>query len=322
MREPPPRDDVPSPVQRTNWTTIALIGGLALLVLVVVYFATRGNSDQDKLTNSSAVRAPMTVPNAEKLCASSATYELIKRELFRRAAQVRGSDQAAFDRLSGASVVRMDNPVMESQDGSTGGVNCSGSLSIDLPPGVAVVGGRRTLSSDVDYTVAAAADGSGPVVLLKNADAIITPLATLAQVYQPAPEKAQQPNDTNEAAPQDSAGPAPLPQPVPPAQPNPPVPPRPAATRPSYDCNAARTRAELAVCNEAGLAALDRQMAAQYSRAFAAASPEQREILRRSAQRFYAYRDRCPNTACMGDAYTGRMSEIRDIMEGRWQPLH
>nr|NUR37836.1 hypothetical protein [Sphingomonas sp.] len=73
------------------------------------------------------------------------------------------------------------------------------------------------------------------------------------------------------------------------------------------------------MCNEAGLAALDRQMAAQYSRAFAAASPEEREILRQSAHRFYAYRDRCPNTACMGDAYTGRMREIRDIMEGRWQ---
>ena len=41
---------------------------------------------------------------------------------------------------------------MESQDGATGAINCSGSLSLDLPPGVAVVGGRRTLMSDVDYT--------------------------------------------------------------------------------------------------------------------------------------------------------------------------
>jgi hypothetical protein len=33
-----------------------------------------------------------------------------------------------------------------------------------------------------------------------------------------------------------------------------------------------------------------------------------------------AYRDRCPTNACIGDAYVGRMREIRDIMEGRWQP--
>ena len=51
------------------------------------------------------------------------------------------------------AVLRMENPVMESEDSTTGAVNCSGSLSLDLPPGVAVVGGRRTLMSDVDYTV-------------------------------------------------------------------------------------------------------------------------------------------------------------------------
>ena len=60
-------------------------------------------------------------------------------------------------------------------------VNCSGSLSLDLPPGVAAVGGRRTLTADIDYTVQPAADGSGDVVLLRNADAIIAPLATLAR---------------------------------------------------------------------------------------------------------------------------------------------
>ena len=41
---------------------------------------------------------------------------------------------------------------------------------------------------------------------------------------------------------------------------------------------------------------------------------------RQTARRFYAYRDRCFNKACIGDAYVGRMREIRDIMEGRWRP--
>ena len=319
MREPQQRDDVQQPVQRTNWTTIALIGGLLLLVLVVGYFATRGNPDQDKLTNANI--AGSSTPKAqapEKLCAGSATYDLIKRDLFRRAAQVRGSEQAAFDRIAGAAVVRMDNPVMESQDDSTGAVNCSGSLALDLPPGVAVVGGRRTLTSDVDYTVTAAADGSGPMVLLRNADAIVTPLATLSAVAQPAPEP--QATEANESAPQsDATAPGPSGLPVPPTQPTPVAPQRPASARPSFDCSSARTRGEIAVCSEAGLAALDRQMAAQFSRSFTAASPEQRDILRDTAHRFYAYRDRCPNNACIGDAYVGRMREIRDIMEGRWQ---
>jgi len=324
MRELQRADDVETSQGRTNWTAVILVGALLILLLLVVYFATRGNSDQDKLTSSAVVTGKTTGPAREKLCASSATYDLIKRELFRRAAQLRGSDQPAFDRLSTVAVIRMENPVMESQDGSTGAVNCSGSVALDLPPGVQVVGGRHSLSSDIDYTVTMAADGSGPVILLKNADAIVTPLATLAEVNQPSPEQAQQSLQGNDVAPQTnpspSISPAPLAPATPPVRPVPAAPVRAQSARPSFDCSSARTRGEIAVCGDAGLAALDRQMAAQYSRAFDDASPAQREILKDTAHRFYGYRDHCTTNACVGDAYTGRMREISDIMEGRWRP--
>jgi len=307
--EPDRGDGVKEPMRNVNWTTIGLIAGLLLLVAVIAYFATRGNSDQDKLTNVTV--AENSPPTDEKLCASKSTYDLIKHELFRRAAQLRGIDQAAFDQLSNVAVVRMENPVMESEDNSTGAVHCSASMSLDLPPGVAVVGGRRTLTSDIDYTVQRAADGSSPVVLLQHADAIITPLATLVRVAETmAPVQAGQPSE-----------PAPIPAPAPgatstPAQPGPPSS---NVTRPNSSCASAHTRAEIAVCGDPGLAALDRQMAAQYGRAMAEASPQQQAVLQQTHIRFLGYRDRCPNNSCIGDAYVGRMREIRDIMEGRWQ---
>jgi hypothetical protein len=312
---------VQEPVRRLNWTTLALIAGLILLVLVVAYFATRGDADQDKLTNNQLSTA--SPPSDEKACASNATYDLIKRELFRRAAQLRGSDQAAFDRLSAYAVVRMENPVMESEDKHGEWMNCSGSLSLDLPPGVAVVGGRRALMSDVDYKLQRAADGSGTVVLLQNADAIIAPLATLARVAQPAEVS---PNASlNEAAPAQqpaSTGPAPTtaaPTPVP-AAPAAPPPQRAQPTiRASFNCGNARTRGEVAVCADAGLAALDRDMAVEYGRAYTVALPEQRDLLRQTAHRFYAYRDRCPDRQCIAAAYAERVGEIRDIIQGRWQ---
>jgi uncharacterized protein YecT (DUF1311 family) len=296
-----------------NWTALALAGGLLVLALLFAYFATNRNADQDKLTQANLSAA--AGENPEKLCAGKATYDLIKRELFRRAAQLRGSDQAAFDKLAAFAVVRMENPVMESEDGNTGAVHCSGSLSLDLPPGVAVVGGRRTLSADVDYAVEQAADGSGPVVLLRNADAIIAPLATLARASEPAAEPTV-PGDGNEAEPvlgdidvnqSESAN-----KEVGPATAYP--------GRPSFDCANARTKGEIAVCSDSGLSALDVNMATQYRRALSSASPDQQALLRRTRDRFLGYRDRCPNNACIGEAYTGRMREIRDIMEGRWQP--
>lgn len=314
--EPDKGGDVHPPMRRLNPTVLLLIAGLVILVGLIAYFRTNRNSDQDKLSGKEVAS---TQPAAqEKRCASQATYDLVKRELFRRAAQMRGSDQAAYDSIANSAVVRMENPVLESEDKSTGAANCSGSLSIDLPPGLRVVGGRTTLMSDVDYTVEPAADGGGTVVLLRNADAIIAPLATLERVApQAQPPASEEPNQAQPTTDADNGPPA-----TPPSSQAPPSPSAPSTTGPraSFDCNRARTSGESAVCSDPGLAALDRNMAAQYARAIAEASPEQRDLLRDTARRFYAYRDRCSDARCIGAAYVGRMREIRDIMEGRWEP--
>jgi hypothetical protein len=299
-------------MQRLNPTVLALIGGLVILLLLVSYFATNRNPDQDKLTGSEATAGEVSDP--AKKCASAATYGLIKRELFRRAAQLRGSDQAAYDKLAGVAVVRMENPVMESQDSASGAINCSGTLSLDLPPGVAVVGGRSTLTNDIDYAIQPAADASGDVILLRNADAIIAPLATLARVAEAPPQVRAETNEVVTEAPAENVGAAPESANVQPG-------PRSAYSgRPSFDCADARTKGEVAVCSDPGLSALDVNMAAQYRRAIAGADPQVRAALQSTRDRFLAYRDRCPNRQCIADAYTGRMREIRDIVEGRWQP--
>jgi len=208
---------------------------------------------------------------------------------------------------------------MESQDKDSGEINCSGSLSLDLPPGVAVQSGQRTLMSDVDYTIQPSADGGGDTVLLRNADAIITPLATLSRSAEP--EASATPDENSDAPDAADAQPS-LPDDQQQLQQAPQVSPAsaPATARPSFDCSDAQSRGEMAVCSDAGLAALDRTMTAQYRRALGLAPPDVQDQLRQTGQRFIAYRDRCPTKACVGDAYEGRMREIRDIMQGRWQP--
>ena len=302
-----------------------MFAGLLILILGIMLVRERLSPDAK---SSDKHAASLALGERQQRCASQRTYDRIKVELFRRAVETRGSGREPFDRLSSYSVVRMERPLLTSYDKEIGTLRCSGRLALDLPPGVAVVGGRRTLWADIDYVLQPAADGSGDVVMLEGADAIIVPLATVATTGSEVPLPSSSvagptsseatgstgaqlpPSEVTMASPQEQAitpRPAPLPQQTRPA---------PATARPSFNCRHARTKSEIAVCNDGRLASLDRQMAAQYYRAIAAADARQRQLLTRTRDQFLSYRDRCPSEDCIAETYQGRMRQIGDIMEG------
>lgn len=305
-----------------NPTLIALIGLLAVAAILIGISMFRGRDNQDRLSDTQTDGS--SVQDPEERCASKATYDLVKRDLFRRAAQVRGSDQAAFDRLAAFSTLRGESPVLRGRNQNVGSVSCSATISLDLPPGVAVVGGRRTLSADIDYQLQRAADGTGDVITIANADAIVTPLATLTRTgavpaptaSQPATDPGGVPGAIDEPTLIPPAAPTPAPAPAPRAAEPEPT----SSARPSFNCVNARTRGEIAVCNSSELAALDRQMSSQFGSALAGADSGERALLQRTRTRFLRFRDSCRTNSCIADAYRGRMREISDIRAGRWQP--
>jgi uncharacterized protein YecT (DUF1311 family) len=193
-------------------------------------------------------------------------------------------------------------------------VTCSARADLDLPPGVRTSGGERSLSGDLEYLVQPAADGTGNVVRLGNADSIVVPLATLARIAAPRTAPLVPPDLEEESEPEESPTLAPTPTPEPQGSPSVPT-----VANPSFDCNRARTRGEIAVCNDPGLAGLDRQMAAQFDSAMRQANRQQRALLERTRSRFLGFRDRCGTNQCMAETYRGRMREINDIMADRWR---
>ncbi|UUR08642.1 lysozyme inhibitor LprI family protein [Sphingomonas glaciei] len=325
----------PGPSGPNRW--LLIVGGLLLLGAILFGLSlTRSGPGSDALGNNSEGTDEETAAAAdpEARCAAPATYDLIKRELFRQAAVTRGSNQAAFDQLSGYSALRVTKPVLREQDAGLERVSCTADVALDLPPGVQVVGGRRTLTASLGYNLQPAADSSGDVVTLTGAEGITVPLATLARIgaaapattdsTQPAIEPVSPGGNVPPVGPINPAPPpAEAPRPVeaaPERSPPPPavVPPT-ASVRPSFNCARARTRGEIAVCNSSELAALDRQMATFYGTAYRGADRDAKALLERTRSRFLTYRDRCRNDACVADAYRGRISEIRDIADGRWR---
>ena len=307
-----------------------LLGAAAVVLLLVgagTYGCSKRNNDKLSDTQVSGQNSAATTARVDpaKRCASTQTYELLKRELFRRAAQIRGNaDPALFDRIATAAALRIERPVVTSRDEGLGSIACRASATVDLPPGLAVAGSRTSLSADLAFTLQPAADGSGDVLMFTNADAITVPLATIgrqAGVTQPNPMNPSY-DGPGEVSPAPSVvRPAPppppatsIPAPVPPRPPAAPVAAAASGANPSFPCARARTSGEVAICRDPALAQLDRRMAAQYRSAYDAASPRERDILRSTAHRFYGYRDNCPDARCIANGYRGRMREIDDIM--------
>ncbi len=327
----------PAPVRRgLSRGTMVVIGLGLLLLLGAIAFALSlswtgpgGDAlDGDSRSGTSANETAAADP--AKRCAAPATYDKIKRELFRQAATARGVDPQMFDRLAGFAAVRVSGPVLREQDAGLERVSCEGQVALDLPPGVQVAGGRRSLTGRLGYTLQPAADGSGDVVTLSGANALTASLATLgrtpsATAPQPVPVPVPVPDVIPEGTtvadprpPEAVDPPPPATVPTPPAPRPAPAPAPTASASPSFSCARASNRTERAICGSGELASLDRQMASRFFSARGDANPTQRVLLDRTRNSFLAFRNRCGNDQCIADAYRGRIREIGDIMADRW----
>lgn len=320
---------VPRVRRRASPTALFAAASIALLLLVVAWPQLPAGERADRLPDAPLRQAAAARADPSADCSSQSTRELVKRELFRRAAQLRGSDSAPFERLARHALIRIESPSLsKAGPGATGTVRCRASVAVDLPPGVAVTGGRRSLAAEIGYSLKRARGGG--LVSLSDEGLIVAPLATLAQIRQPAialaeanPEQIDQPvaeiADMRPAAARPRASPPP---PPPPARvaPTSAVPARAApeqavaAANPSFSCRYAKGRGETAVCNNANLARLDRHLAVLYGQTWGQGDAAKRKQLLGTRDGFLARRDACRSDQCISKAYVERMREVGDIM--------
>lgn len=313
---------------------------VGVLVLFCAAFTVAGCKDlQPNVPGSENMTADAERANAQRLkraCGSTATYDRLKSLAFEQAVDIRKGNSAVLDALATNSILRMESPVAKSRDETLNVTVCSGHMILELPPGAAdAFDGDRRLEADVEYSAQEAVDGSGLVYQIKGAEPIIYRLAALdlqsggnpspAQASAAAPGRPAEPTAQLEAP---RPAPAPVttlpperPQPTPVAERPKPAPiqvqPTPARARPSFTCGGSRSRVERMICSSDNLAARDRAMSSQFYAALAGATGSTRSALRTSRDRFLRYRDRCADEACVAQAYSDRIDEIRDIAADR-----
>jgi uncharacterized protein YecT (DUF1311 family) len=198
---------------RRQTVTPAVLISAALALLLITYVFT-GHSSRDSAS------APH--------CTSREALDQVKAEIFRRAGELRGTQDPAFANVARHSVIRVPTRVVR-RLGDTDNVRCTGTIALDLPPGVAAVGGQRSVAAPVAYDLQDGPPSGTPrLAMLSKADGIVMPLATL---FQTAPQATQMVAEPAGPSPASSAAPSriepQLRQPLPPPakkQPPPSVP--------------------------------------------------------------------------------------------------
>jgi len=310
-----------SAVARPGPGAIALfvtVAGLALMFALSPPLAQMPGAPALLGQGPQAPPAPAALPAREESpavgapsdCRGDQAAELIKDELFRRAALLRGREGGRFRTAAAGSLVRMHSEAAAGAGGPPG--RCSGWIALDLPPGLVVEGGRANLNSEVHYAFAARPGGGLRLAEVSGADALVASLATLASAA--ALEEAA------DAAPAIVPAPAPVaaaPRAAPPEA-APVAPARAARAKPR--CSYATARSGSAICGSANLAALDRSLAMFYDQSLARADEGRKADLMASNAGFASRRDSCRSRSCLTAAYLERMREVSAIMARRPNP--
>lgn len=323
--------------QPPRWFPLALAAATIPLLAWALLPSTVPQTRSSERPTSIGTRAALapkiessTAPpvNAAASCSSPAVAGPIKRELFRRAARIRGSDAAAFARIAEYSQIRLVSMTPPVASGRSTAVQCDAVVLLDLPAGVVAASEYNRLTGNIRFTLQTAAAGGGSIAGFTTEPPLIALLTSLGRTQATATEPVDAAPVVH-VVPQSEA--ARVPEWAPPPAPTPPLV-RPAAApaaprrveqqrpvaqqQPSFSCSAARTWAENSVCRSASLAALDRQLASLYGDAMQRADRTQQQQLARTDRLFLTRRDGCKSDGCVQSAYAAQIGQIHGIMAG------
>ncbi|QYE34687.1 hypothetical protein KZX46_18320 [Polymorphobacter sp. PAMC 29334] len=86
-----------------------------------------------------------------------------------------------------------------------------------------------------------------------------------------------------------------------------------AAQAPGFNCRRARNDITAAICSDAGLAALDRQLTSRFAALDRSADPATVQRIHHGETTFLNARQTCPDRDCIADAYRLRLRELDEV---------
>lgn len=245
-----------------------------------------------------------SVQRPSDTCVSPTTFEEVKGAIFDEAQKrASGANKLALQQIGVQSRARIDMAVLDEFNADTQKTSCSGRMRLSVPAGaIAELGDGTEITLDIKYTAQPSADGASTVYTVLGAQDLIAGLS-VAEVSNWASRAATAALEAQPAEPM-------LPAPVAPVERAPAEDP-PAAFQTSFDCNKARSYAEVTICSTAELAVADRQLAETYRLALAA---DQTGQVRSAARLAWRAREACRSLQCLREWYARRRLDLENVV--------
>lgn len=306
--------------QRTT-RMFMMLASAAVILSLAMLFAIALPQFREAATPTRHVLSPLT-PAAQaqdgfgESCFSGPTTSLINRELFRRAARLRGSDRA-FEQIGTIPLVRVEEVVSQAAEGGNT-VRCTASIVLDLSPGLTVTGGSRSLRARVSYALSTI-DGHSTLANLANVGLIVEKLATLKE--RTAPNNTADVEAVFNLGEQNSMRSAEQPSVSPSvrrarAEVSPPA----RQLKAASECSLVKNRIAAAMCQDPNLAMANQQLASLLNQSFRSSDAATQALLLQGSERFRTGLEACSSADCMREVFRDRTREIINILGRRPRP--
>lgn len=231
-----------------------------------------------------AVELPpaLTTGDGASICGSQDTYNSVKDIVFDQAIEQAGGNPVPLnDQRRGVSV-RMEFPLVKGINDQLKRTDCSGRLTLGLPPGLSsAFDGETVLKADLSYSVQPAADGNGSVITAEGIQYLVSQLVA-ANALRSAQKLAK------------SGGPQIV-----------------RTFNPSFSCGARLSNVERMICQDEALAKKDRELSTAFKQKLTFYTGADRNNLLASQRQLLGERARCPDIQCVSDWYNVALNDFR-----------
>lgn len=240
--------------------------------------------------------------NDSEKCADSSVYETVKNIVFDKVENTNSDNPLKINDWKKSFLTTVNMPALSGVDKQINKVSCTGRLTFTIPQEERkFFNGETELKADITYSIQPSADKSGNIISVDGVEYIVSDIVEAngraIGMKTAGIINAQQAAEQAKAEQIASAGGPQIAQ----------------TYNPSFDCGRSLTNTERMICQDEGLASLDRELSTMFKTKLSSYDNAQKQTLLAIQRKNLSIRAKCPDTSCLYDWYSKNKEWVSTI---------